>query len=413
MKRILYISLLLIICTVVNVHAQDSSLRYSVLNKSATVSGLPATISTTLPTSASDTAKMLDLAKQSGKSKVAFKVLKYLPIVGTAIYIAWDIYDLMNTVEQNLPSAGRKTGTIWQGNIEQCNVSLYTGNNNTFDSSNAAKIAYIKVRSSDCKVEFQDEESCSEPSHLHTQQQFTIPQIVVQSSYNTETFNKYCPETFYIGGIKYDTTLKKSFTLQDFLQTSWSVQNVTNYITNNYQTVNNYMNNPDKQSVTVSDTLPSNAVEVTAQTVPNAVTTINNNTNINYIPVVDQQTGKAVDVITGQQYQQKMTTEQSQNTTEVTAPSLPTEPIFDTDITAPEKKDIKSKLQSFVTNHPLLNVLKDVQLQAVAGECYLPFTLLGKDMKINFCQHESIFNTIGNVILAFATLYGAFIILKV
>lgn len=409
MRKII-LAILILLITYQLSDAQDTMLRYSV-QKTATVSGLPATVATTIPAPASETAKMLDLAKQAGKSKIAFKVLKYLPIVGTAIYIAWDVYDLITTVEQGLPPGNRKTGSIWTKNVNGCSVSLTTQSQGNQWQGSAPKEVKLKVRN-DCKVEFADEVACYEQSHIHMQQEFNVPKYVVTSSYNTETFSRYCNETFYITSIYYDNQLWQTQTLNDLMESSWSVQNVTNYITNNYETVNNYMNNADKQSVTLSDTLPSNAVEVTIQTAPTAVKNINNNTNITYSPVTNSQ-GKAVDVITGIEYQKTMTTTQSEQTTTITAPNVPSEPKFDTDIEIPEKKDIKTKLRDFVSNHPFLNTIKNVKINAEAGECSFTTTLFGSELHINFCQYESTFGTIGNVILAFATLYGCLIIFKV
>lgn len=353
------------------------------------------------------------LASMSSLNKryLFWKVIGYLGTAGTVLYLIKDLYDLITEVNNNVPvsATNRITGTVKEFSNSTCSVTIaledpvngpYTGTSSIYLDYNINTNCFPSI-------------SAYGPDGQYYYDPFTVQTYKIKTTRLSDGYKqegwitRWDPQAFYIRNITFDNNPWQSFSLNDFVQTQRNVQDIINYVTNNYETINNnYFQNTNKDTISTQAPSTSQSVDmgnINVQVSPSFVINIANN--------------KYVDPTTGQEIQKKTyTSDDLQNITSVEIPNIPdvSQQSFDTTIEIPEKKDIQSKLVDFVSNHPLINLVKSIHLQSSGGECQFTITNpFGQEGTINFCQYESLFNIIGGIILAFASIEGALILVKV
>lgn len=90
---------------------------------------------------------------------------------------------------------------------------------------------------------------------------------------------------------------------------------------------------------------------------------------------------------------------------------LPGDPVYDTDITAPEESGISGLLTAFIENTPILSILSSTTMQLTGATCSVSGNVGGFALSLNLCPYQSYLVTMGNFLVAYTTLNGLFVVL--
>lgn len=372
------------------------------------VSGLPVRLNyqARVPASA------LKVVLESGKTKMFWRVVGNLTVIGSIGFLVWDIYDLYQRMQQEVQyerGIDTQDPYRWEYHGPKGDASLTVTFEERVATGYFCPNRRVEIWMSDCArgdgmLWWVLENQC----------------VGAGTKYYRATvkgrYSKWCDpneEKTYTANVHRDIVIEswkitdgggseivKTWTRGDWERVSVTEEAIKEWLSENSDLVGEAVKS---ERVSFSESVPSNAIDMGSITVTSEVD-----------PILDESTGNYVDPLTGSIVRKKeMTKEESENTTTLVMPSLPMEPIFDTSVEIPEKNNIQELLEG-LENHPVINLINSIRMEASAGQCSFSITNpFGVEGQIDFCQYQSLFAIVGGIILTFGCVQAVLIMVRV
>ncbi|KAB0666807.1 hypothetical protein F6V25_05170 [Oryzomonas japonica] len=119
----------------------------------------------------------------------------------------------------------------------------------------------------------------------------------------------------------------------------------------------------------------------------------------------------AADAAAAQAAADKLAAEQTKDAN-VTAPGVPADNTYNTDVTAPDKKDIKSLLSSLLSSSPLVSMVKSFTITATGDPVIHIGMVYGQDLSFDFNRYTSTFSALGGIFLIICHGFAILVIFK-
>ena len=107
----------------------------------------------------------------------------------------------------------------------------------------------------------------------------------------------------------------------------------------------------------------------------------------------------------------KLASEQLDDT-DLTAPDLPSDNVFNTEVLAPTKKLITELLTSFAASSPLVAMVQSFTMSASGTGVVDVGNIYGEDFKLDFTRYEELFTTLGGTLLVIAHGFSILVVVR-